>query len=249
MQAAGSSKIKAGGMKMLFRKTVQNEETLASGLSWEADIVLNERTSRLLAWKVAACAGATACLMAVALILLIPLKQVIPYVVEIDKLTGESSIVGSARDYVSPSALNDKHWIKTFVLSRERYSYPLLQHDYDTVHLLAADAAWKTYAKLFEGDDAMDKKFGKKVEIIPTILSITLNQPGIATVRYELNRKNEVGEPQITRRVATLRYSFKQQLSKREFDVIDNPLGFSVDGYQTDPEFMSAPPAEQKGAK
>jgi type IV secretion system protein VirB8 len=235
---------------MVQEKPVQQEETLPLGLSWEADIVLNERTSRLLAWKVAAFAGATSCLMAVALILLIPLKQVVPYVVEIDKLTGESSIVGSARDYVSPSALNDKHWIKTFVLSRERYAYPLLQHDYDTVHLLAGETAWKAYAKLFEGgDDALDKKYGKKVEITPTILSLTLNQPGIATVRYELNRKNEVGDPIITRRVATLRYSFKQQLSKREFDVIDNPLGFSVDGYQTDPEFMAAPSAEPKGAK
>lgn len=231
-------------------KLIQKEEALPTGLSWEADIVLNERSSRLLAWKVAACAGATSCLMAVALILLIPLKQVVPYVVQIDKLTGESSIVGSARDYISQSALNDKHWVKTFVLARERYSYPLLQHDYDTVHLLAGEAPWKAYAKLFEGgDDALDKKYGKKVEIIPTILSITLNQPGIATVRYELNRKNETGEPIITRRVATLRYSFKQQLTKREFDVIDNPLGFSVAGYQTDPEFMTAPSAEQKEAK
>jgi type IV secretion system protein VirB8 len=236
---------------MFRKKTTSNEQALPASLSWEADIVLNERKSRVLAWKVASVAAGASCLMVVALIMLIPLKQVVPYVVEVDKLTGESSVVASSKDYISTSTLNDKHWIKTFVVARERYSYTLLQNDYDTVHILADDGPWKAYSKQFEGgDDALDKRYGKKVEILPTILSITLNEPGIATVRFELSRKNEIGDPIVTRRVGTIRYSYKQQLTKREFDVIDNPLGFTVEGYQTDPEFMNgAAPEPQKVTK
>jgi type IV secretion system protein VirB8 len=211
-----------------------------SKLSWEADIVLNERRSRLIAWRVAGVAMGLLVLMMISLMLLIPLKQVVPYVVTVDRLTGESSITSTARDFVSSSTLNDKHWIKSFVIARERYQFQLLQHDYDQVKSLAGDSAWKAYAKLYEGSNARDAVLAENTEIIPTVLSIALNANGTATVRYELRTRNlrANAEPALTRHVATLRYSYRPQQTRREFDLIDNPLGFSIDGYQTDPEFI-----------
>lgn len=221
------------------RQEEAKEEKLIPGLSWDADIVLNERKSRTMAWRVASAAIVMAMLMAVALIMIMPLHTVVPYVVTVDKLTGESTVAMSAHEHLATSALSDKHWIKTFLIARERYNAYLLQHDYDTVRNLAGDKPWASYNKLFEGDDGLDKKYADKVEIIPTILSITLSAPSTATVRYELSTKNQNAEPQITRRIATMHYSYKQ-VSKKEFDMIDNPLGFSVDAYQTDPEFINA---------
>ena len=211
-----------------------------SALSWEADIVLNERRSRLVAWRVASVALGLVVLMMISLMLLLPLKQVVPYVVTVDRLTGESSITSTAKDFVSSSTLNDKHWIKSFVIARERYQFQLLQHDYDQVKVLAGDGPWSAYAKLYEGANSRDTVLGESTEIIPTVLSIALGGNGTATVRYELRTRRMQGtaEPALTRHVATLRYSYKPQASRREFELIDNPLGFSVDGYQTDPEFI-----------
>jgi type IV secretion system protein VirB8 len=241
----------SGAMNNMFKRKSPQEEQVVAGLSWEADIVLNERNSRVLAWRVAVAFGALCGLTVLALIMLIPLRQVVPYIVTVDKLTGEASgIASTSKEFVSTNSLNDKHWLKTFVIARERYVYTLLQHDYDTVKSLGGDRPWQVYAKQFEGDDGLDKKFVDHMEIIPTILSITLNEPGMATVRYELKTKDmhRSGDPIMTRYVATVRYSYKQQLAKKEFEMIDNPLGFSVDGYQTDPEF-TASGSDAKAAK
>lgn len=224
-----------------FKRPVAGEAREISKLSWEADIVLNERRSRLIAWRVASVSMLLVMLMVISLMLLIPLKQVVPYVVTVDRLTGESSITSSAKDFVSSSTLNDKHWIKSFLIARERYSYQLLQHDYDLVKALAGEASWKPYAKLYEGSNARDKVLEANTEILPTVLSITLHDNGMATARYELRTRNvrTNDEAALTRHVATLRYHYQVQSGKREFEMIDNPLGFTVDGYQTDPEFMS----------
>jgi type IV secretion system protein VirB8 len=227
----------------MFRKKAVPEGTTGeiAGLSWEADIVLNERRSRLVAWRVASVALVLVVLMMVSLMLLLPLKQVVPYVVTVDRLTGESSITSTAKDFVSSSTLNDKHWIKTFVIARERYQFQLLQHDYDQVKVLAGDGPWASYAKLYDGNNARDVVLGETTEIIPTVLSIALSGNGLATVRYELRTRrlnNSTAEPTLARHVATLRYSYKPQQTRREFELIDNPLGFTVDGYQTDPEFI-----------
>jgi type IV secretion system protein VirB8 len=228
------------GMHMLGKNTGGAAQQL-SGLSWEADIVLNERRSRILAWRIASVAVAVAFIIALALLLLIPLKQVVPYVITVDKLTGESSIAMSSKNFVTSSTLNDKHWVKSFLLARERYNFKLLQYDYDTVKSLAGDGPWKVYSKLYDGDTGLDKKVGENTEIMPTILSITLNESGIANVRYELRTRDmrSASDPVLTRRVATIRYSYKPQGQRKEFDLIDNPLGFTVDAYQTDPEFIN----------
>ena len=232
-----------------LKKSAHKEERLIPNLSWEADIVLNERTSRRLAWRVASGAIAMAFTMALAVVLLLPLKQVVPYVVEVDKLTGETNVVSSAKEFVTTTALSDKHWLKSFVIARERYKYVLLQHDYDTVKSLAGDKVWQTYFKQYDGADSQEKKLADRVEKIPTILSIVLHGDGVATVRYEV-RTLDSDKPQATvsRNVATVRYSYRQQIGKKEADMVDNPLGFTAEAYQTDPEFVTAAP-DQKVAK
>lgn len=229
------------GRKRAASGEVQGEAGEISKLSWEADIVLNERRSRLIAWRVASVALLLVMLMVISLMLLIPLKQVVPYVVTVDRLTGESAITSSAKDFVASTTLNDKHWIKTFLIARERYSFQLLQHDYDTVKVLAGDKTWQAYSKLYEGTNSRETVLAETMEMIPIVLSITLNPNGTATTRYELRTRNfrNNGDPVVTRHVATLRYSYKPPQGKREFDMIDNPLGFTVDGYQSDPEFIT----------
>ena len=214
------------------------DERMLSNLSWEADVVLLERRSRLIAWRLAAAEAVVICLMAISLVMLIPLKTVVPHVVMVDKLTGEGQVVAPARDYVETSALSDKHWIQAFVVARERYVYKIIQHDYDTVRRLADDKTWANYTPLFEGSEALDKRYKDDVEIIPSVLSITLSGNGLATVRYEIRTRDyrTSAPPVTTRRIATLRYEYAVKNLVLEKEAIANPLGFTVTSYQTDPE-------------
>lgn len=215
-----------------------HREKQLTDLSWEADVVLNARKSKTIAWRVAGAAVAVGLAQAAALVMLVPLHSVVPMVVMVDKLTGESQVVPSAQEYVTTSSLSDKHWIQSFLIARERYVYRFIQFDYDTVKRLAGNQTWSNYTPLFEGSESLDKKLRDDVEIIPTVLSITLNGSGMATVRYELRTKDyrTTAPPVVTRRVATLRYEYQSRNLTVEKDAIANPLGFTVTAYQTDPE-------------
>ena len=215
-----------------------NDERLLTGLSWEADAALNAQRSKVVAWRVAAAASGLAVVLGVALALLIPLKSVVPMVVQVDRITGEAQVVAPAKDFVTTSALADKHWIQNFVIARERYVYKFIQFDYDTVRLLAGNQTWAKYTPIYEGEDSQDKRYRDEVEIIPTILSISLNGNGMATVRYELRTRDFKvnAPPTVTRRIATLRYEYEAKNLVLEKEAIANPLGFTVTAYQTDPE-------------
>lgn len=228
---------------MLWKKTPKPEEMPASAanLSWEADLVLNLRNEANRGWFVAKAALALAGLLAVALVAAGPMRKVVPYVYVVDKLTGDATIASTVPDFVTTGVLNDKHWIMQFLVSRERYNYRLLQHDYDQVRRLAGDGPWSTYDKLFQGEAALDKRNGESIEVLPTVLSITLAEGGLATVRYELRTRDlrTLSEGSVSRRVATLRYKYEPKANLAESEAIKNPLGFTVVAYQTDPELVT----------
>jgi type IV secretion system protein VirB8 len=218
-----------------------------SQLSWEANIVDSERRSAKLAWKVTFAALLIGLLGSAAAVLVLPLKSTEVRVVTVDKLTGETALAGGLSTYVAtPNDLNDKFWTKRFLMARERYSYKILQADYDVVRLLAANTPWRSYAAQFEGPDALEKKYGPDIEVIPTVLSTTISQYGIATLRYELKERdmrNLDAPAKIERRVATLRYHYAPAARASERELIENPLGFVVDAYQSVLEVANASPA------
>ena len=221
------------------------DERMLTDLSWEADVVLNARRSKSAAWAVAICALVVVVIMSIALAMLVPLKKVVPTVVMVDKLTGENEILNTAQDFVTTNALSDKHWVQQFLIARERYVFRFIQYDYDTVRLLANNQVWANYTPLFEGGNALDKRLRDDVEIIPIVLSITLTGNGTATVRYELRTRDyrTTSPPAVTRRIATLRYTYEARNLVVEKDAIANPLGFTVTAYQTDAEMGGQPGA------
>ena len=209
-----------------------------SNIEWEARFNSklrgsNKTKSRIIAGLVLAVIALSG-----ALFILMPLKTVVPHVVIVDKLTGEAEIAETQNTYLSDNELNDKHWIKKFVISRERYNYPLLQHDFDTVKRLANNQPWHDYSQLYLGKNPLDETLADNVIITPKILSITLGDKGFATVRFELSRRDirATGEPKIERLIATIRYDYEKKYNQRESEAIENPLGFTVLSYQVDSE-------------
>ncbi|HEY9280658.1 MAG TPA: type IV secretion system protein [Eoetvoesiella sp.] len=215
------------------------------GIEWEAELNATLRNALKRHSVLNYVLGIAVVAMAIALVVLMPLKQSVPYVVRVDNLTGATSIGQTVQDFVAETELADKHWVKNFVIARERYNYRFLQHDYDTVKSFAGDTPWKQYSELFSGPKALDREFGENVLFTPEIISITLTENAgqkFATVRLTVQQRDLRTETmqRTVHKVATLRYEYKPRLFISEQAAIENPFGFTVLGYQTDSEFTGA---------
>jgi type IV secretion system protein VirB8 len=233
---------------MIFKKkTEKAPKDVPDKMNWEYDLVLQERRSRQLAWRVAAFTGALAFLALIALVVVLPLKQVVPYIVKVDDVTGDASIIQSAASYVQSTDINDKHWLKRYVIAHDRYDYYLLQTDFDLVKNLSADNTFRAYAAQFADPVKIQDEYKDKVTIGVEILSITITRKGYATVRYQVSRKSSLrSDVVVEKRIATISYSYDVKRTGTTTEMIDNPLGFTVGAFQTEVEFKTSITTENK---
>lgn len=223
-------------------KNSKDSKSDLSNLTWEFSIVEARKLSEARAWKVTFASMILAFGCVVALALSMPLRQTVTRIVEVDKLTGETGVISDLPAYTSSrNDINDKHWLKKFVISYERYDFKILQNDFDTIKILSELKTYNKYKERFSGSDSLHLKLADTVEIIPTILSITIPSKGIATVRYEVVTSSTKGttKPITLRYIATIGYLYKPNTFAKEKDLIDNPLGFYVTSIQIDPEVVT----------
>lgn len=213
------------------------------GRDWEADKTARIEKSERRAWAVAGSASVIAIAAVIGIASLAPFKRVVPYVFAIDKATGNVELVSAADDrlVVGYQELLDKHWAQKYIVARESYYYKLLQTDYDTVLALSSDEVGRDFAKLYDGPNARDKKYGASVEMKVRVLSVTLSQDGVgskAVVRFEKTSKRveaDQTDPPLYF-IATLAYEYKPSMFGKEKDLIQNPLGYKVTSYRIDSE-------------
>lgn len=220
----------------------------ARARDWEQDRQYRLERSERRAWRVAGAASVIAVMCAVALAALTPLKTLVPYVISVDRASGNTEVMrlADARE-VAQQPLNDKHWAARYVVARESYIWKLLQLDYDTVLALSTDEVGREYGKLYDGPHARDKKYGPNTDMRIEVLSVTLppDEAGKAVVRFEKRVRRleaENAEPPQTY-VATLAYEYKGSLFGKEKQLLMNPLGFRVTAYRVDSETVEAKPA------
>jgi len=217
------------------------------GRDWELDRQLRLERSERRAWRVATATTCMAILATIALVMLTPLKQSVPYVLSVEKATGNVEVMSPVDGRsIRYQELLDKHWAQRYVIARESYNWKLLQYDYDTVLAMSADEIGREYAKIYDGPNARDKKFGPYTEMRVEVLSVTLppDSEGRAVVRFlkQVRRQetNNVEPPQTF--VATLAYEYKGSMFGKERQLIENPLGFRVTAYRLDAEINNPKP-------
>jgi type IV secretion system protein VirB8 len=215
-----------------------------AGIDWESDRLASVLSSERRAWMVAVAAGTVAVLAIVAIVVMMPLKATVPYLIYQDKATGATQVVTAINERdVGYQELNAKFWAKRYVVARESYLYTLLQYDYDTVLRLSADDVGRDYHRLYEGDSSREKRLGSGTEERIKVLSVVLppDQMGKAVVRFEKAIKRasaDAPEPPKTY-VATFAFTFKPSMKGNEGDLIENPLGFKVTSYRVDAEIAT----------
>lgn len=207
--------------------------------SWTVDMLAVGKLSERRAWRLVFTLAVFCSLLILALIMLLPLKSMVPYVVVLDKLNGQEMVLLPGVKSITNSEVMVKHWVSRFVMARERYDSVLLRYDYDVVRRLADESVWRAYAELFGGQSGLLKEYGDRTVRTPTIVSIAFLETGLVQVQLELaissQDKSTVDRKKV---LATLRYRFDDFPSRSEGDLVANPLGFRVTSYRLDSQFV-----------
>lgn len=228
-------------------KSGQAVDHFGDARSWEANMETLRAKSERRAWIVAGVASAVALTAVISLALLAPLRRTVPYLFAMDKVTGNVEYVGAVdeRRVLAYQELLDKHWAQRYILARESYNYRLLQADYDTVLGLSGEGVARDYAKLYEGPNARDAKYGSNIEVKATVVSVQLakNPAGLqAVARFTKTQRRvdaDASDP-IQYYVATIAYEYAPTMFGKEQDLLANPLGYKVTSYRVDAE-LEAP--------
>jgi len=236
------------------------ERAVAQGVSFELTLVDQMRRSQRRAWRVAGCAAAMSLALAGGYVLLLPLKERVPYLVMADPYTGTASVARlsgnfNERDVTMEEAINKSN-VAQFVLARESYDSGLIgQRNWRTTLSMAGPAVAPAYIGLHaeHNPERPFRLYGSSRSVRIRILSIVLigggegHRPSGATVRFQrslYDRSNGRAEP-LDSRIATLEFTYNPELRLNDEDRLLNPLGFRVTSYRVDLDFGAAPPAER----
>lgn len=219
------------------------QEVNKSALDFETSIVYLAHTNEKRAWLIAFIAAALAFILAIALVLLVPLKTVEPYVIRYDSTTGYTDIITSVTEQnVDVNEAVSKYFVAQYVTLREGYYYEMLQQDYNLVQIFGANSVNDEYRSAFVGKNAKQEVFGARVMEKIEIISVVLGQAAelkTATVRIKIltyDKSNMKKTPVEKNKVVTLAYEYALNSKMNEFQRLNNPLGFRVVTYRVDNE-------------
>jgi type IV secretion system protein VirB8 len=217
------------------------QDVFAAGMSWEASRIRQVETSERRAWYVAITSVVVTVLLVVGFVMLLPLKETVPYLVRVDSVTGATDIVNvlDTRKVDFSEALQKAN-VVDYLRSRESYDWFTLTPDYNRVMLMSSPSVGKDYANLYAGSNALQKKYGQAVRVKVNVISVVLSGHQSATVRFTRNikRVDDDGDGETTHWVATIAYEYRQISRLKEAQTWDNPTGFVVTSYRVDSEVV-----------
>jgi type IV secretion system protein VirB8 len=210
--------------------------------SWAADRQEALRRSRRTAWAIAAAACTVAVLEAVALILLMPLKTVVPYTLLVDRQTG----FVQALDPLNPERVDGNtalthSLLAQYVIARESFDAATVQDNYRKVALWSAGLARNDYVAGMQASNPSSPlaSLPRSTTIAARVKSVSSLGRQVALVRFETERRDRGGsvQPQGSW-VALVRYRYTSAPMQLE-DRLLNPLGFQVTSYRRDQEALA----------
>lgn len=229
-------------------------DAVDSNRAWEVDRALMLERSERRAWWVAI-AGLMLGMIGIAAVFVQgPLRRVVEIPIVVDRVTGEATIQQRLSvETIPPMEALDKHNLATFVRARESYSWMFLQRDFDQVARMAVPAVFTDYNRLFDGDTALQKKLGASEDWRVNVVGVRLaasgrsGNRGEATVTYDkVVRLTDRNLPDVTtRHVASVVFQYQPKVLAKERDRLENPFGFVVMAYRSDPE-INTPAAGAK---
>ncbi len=209
--------------------------------AFENEVFFSLRRQRNWGWAVGTFGMGIGLASVVVLALTIPLKEIRPYVVMVDRTTGESEQVVSVR----PTSLEDERAVLEaelvrYVTNRETYDpsdnpqrIPLVDAMSQGQAQASLRAIWNSGAA-----DYPPSLYGPETVISTRIRSVSILDEDTAQVRFVRRLEQEGANPVERDFVAVVGYAFEPRTERTLDQVWRNPLGFTVTGYRIDAETL-----------
>ena len=209
--------------------------------SWSQDRQQAAQRSVRVAWTVAGVAVLVALLLAIALVLLVPLRRDVPYTLLVDRQTGYVQRINPLEsETIAADAALTRSFLAQYVTARESYSASSLQEDYRKVGLWSAEQAREQYVALMRSENPANPiaSLPRGSTVGVEIRSVSSLSDDTAMVRFSTVRTDLGGRAQVAQHwaaIVTYRYSAADMTAQ---DRLTNPLGFQVTRYRRNAETL-----------
>ncbi|HEY6454819.1 MAG TPA: type IV secretion system protein [Steroidobacteraceae bacterium] len=211
--------------------------------SWETDRTAQWHASARIWRRVAAAGWACALGVTVAIVVMMPLKRVVPYVIRVDSSTGIVDVVPEYDARVRPSEVVTRYLLTHYVSVCQRFNFAMAQSDYTECGAFQSgrrNELWYAQWKRSNPESPLNLyKDGSVVQV--SVTSVTFlkgidREPGLAQVRY-LRRIQPAGDAaeQISHWIASIRYEYVQPAKDARQRTM-NPLGFRIVDFRAEQE-------------
>ena len=220
-------------------KAEDRDKYFETSRTWEYDRMRAAIQSKRLAWGVAAGACTLAVVSVGAVAMLSPLKTVEPYVIRVDKTSGETQVVTALKG-PQPRTYEDavnRYFISQYVRLREGWLNDAARENAYTVMLMSDQAEAGRYLSGVESNNknAPSNVYGDKGYVSISIRTISFLSPTVAQIRFTkiITFGQNTPVAQNWNAIMTFKYTAAPEHEK---DRNINPLGFQVVNYRSDPE-------------
>lgn len=239
-----------------MKRDPELEPYFAEAASWDRDRAAMHARSERRAWRVAGTALALLLLALGALLALMPLKTVTPFVIRVDNATGVVDVVPVYEAKGSEQELVSRYFLTHYVVLRERYVVALAESDYQEIGALQSPQLNQEWVELWNASNPQSPlnlyKDGTTVRVQVRSVSFFPRANGLhdlAQVRFsKFARAGGTGPEQATYWIASIQYAYVKP-SDDPKDRAANPLGFRVVDYRREPEVTVEPatPGAKRG--
>lgn len=224
------------------------EGYFAEAASWDADRRRQgERTVRL-SLALAAAGWLAVLALSAALLALMPLKRVEPFIVRVDNTTGVVDVVPVFSGHGDMPETITRYLLTHYVTVCERFNFSTAESDYEecgAFHTAQRNQAW--YALWNTENPASPLNLYKDgTSVRAEVSSVTFFRRAsgvtdLAEIRY-VKSKRAAGSAaaEATHWLATLQYAYAEPSTDAKTRLL-NPLGFKVIDFHAEPEVLNEP--------
>lgn len=238
---------KAKKQKVITTKNVAHDFVKAAK-EFEVSRIGEIERSRVLAWRVAIGACCTAIASALAIVMMMPLKQIQPYVIRVDNNTGATDIVTAldGTKTLKTTEAEAKYFAALYVRLVEGYDWYTIENQLNQAMIFSDAAMQNRLTTKFEKPDAPHKVYQDQSRVEVKINNVSfISENNLLQVRFTTTvvpnnggnfnpQTQQIDPTPVTKKwIATMGYDFVNVPTLDEVRLI-NPLGFQVKSYRVD---------------
>lgn len=237
---------------------MKQDETLAAyfaeAASWDADRAAQNARSARVAWRVAAGSCMLTAVAIVAIMLLMPLKRVEPFVIRVDNTTGIVDVVPVFVGQAPMSEVVTRYLLDHYLTVCERFNFSTAESDYEECSSFHAPKRHQEWMALWDRTNPSSPlnvhRDGTTVRVQVSSITFFERSSGVedlAQVRFIKTTRSGNGAEQMSQWIATVQYVYATPATDPRMRRW-NPLGLKIVDYRTEREALPTVVGSSAGA-